>query len=539
MAELIGLVTSIGTVASAGFAVAKTISTLADELGSAAQHVRAISTDTKAVAIVLHELKRRLDTSTVITRQIFDVASEIADLCRADIDQIKEFLLPLLPAGGRNMSVSQKAKWLFAKSKISMRRSSLNSLKLTITLFLHTLDFIEGDLIDEEYMRDKIEAMVAESKNTKSAFLAAERTDQMLEKIYTTVLSSSDTAIASNSTTNADDVSMQLLDCGDQLREEGTFVLKGGNDQEGDTSLMNLVRSAMTSQLDNPRSNFEMIEDLSDDHFLQIAHHIRTQKVVTSYALVVLDGRHEKKSLKRDVPTSESNQAREPPADDSEGSNFHPKEGFPEGEEARSNGLARISSDGPNYTMPSSVQPQGYGANVIDSSPLQQQHPYQSYPPQPPRANTPNIVREDPEKEAMKQQLAEIAREKQLKEEEAKRQELERRIRQEAEAAFSQKMEQMRRKEEVRKEERKQALAHAKKEVENAREEGMREARLMLEAEKKAAAAGARHEAQTQAQADYHARARLEAELQAELDAELLAKAKRRKGLRQIFSLSK
>lgn len=149
MAELVGLIASIGTIASAGFAVAKAVSNLADELGSAGRHVKAISIDTKAVALVLHEVKQRLNRSTRITQQTFDVANEIVDLCRADLDDTKQFLLPTLPAGNENMGIAQKVKWIFVKGKISLRRSSLNSLKLTLTLFLHTLDFIEGDLLDE------------------------------------------------------------------------------------------------------------------------------------------------------------------------------------------------------------------------------------------------------------------------------------------------------------------------------------------------------------------------------------------------------
>lgn len=149
MAELIGLIASIGTIASAGFAVAKAISDLADELGTAGQNIKLISVDTKAVALILHEMKRRLDKSTRRAQQTIDVALEIVDLCKSDLESIKQFLIPVLSTGGDKMSMVQRARWIFVKAKISTKRVSLNSLKLTINLFIHTLDFIEGDLLDE------------------------------------------------------------------------------------------------------------------------------------------------------------------------------------------------------------------------------------------------------------------------------------------------------------------------------------------------------------------------------------------------------
>ncbi|KAI0535418.1 hypothetical protein GGR58DRAFT_443452 [Xylaria digitata] len=330
MAELIGLIASIGTIASAAFTAAKTISDLADELDSAGRYVKAISTDTKAVALILHEMKRRFDRSTKITQQTFEVANEIADLCKADLDDIKLFLLQLLPAGGGNMRLAQKAKWIFVKSKISMRRSSLNSLKLTIALFLHTLDFVEGDLLNEDFTKDEIKNLVTESKNTKSDFLAAERTDQALAQVYTTALLS---GLATH-TDNDDgmdtmDATVQLLDYDDKSQEEGTLALKDSNDQSDDT--MNLLRTAKTSQLDNQLSDFQVIESLSDDHYLYIARHIHTHKTVTSFALVVLDGRHEQEPLNRNPPseaTVQSNEPRELSTNDPQGVDPHSSECF-------------------------------------------------------------------------------------------------------------------------------------------------------------------------------------------------------------------
>lgn len=62
--------------------------------------------------------------------------SEVVALCRTDIEEIKVALLPMAVRDERDMDLKQKAKWLFAKSKISTRRASLDSLKLTLDPFL-------------------------------------------------------------------------------------------------------------------------------------------------------------------------------------------------------------------------------------------------------------------------------------------------------------------------------------------------------------------------------------------------------------------
>ncbi|KAI1504536.1 hypothetical protein F5X99DRAFT_371334 [Biscogniauxia marginata] len=294
MAELVGLVASIGGIASAGLAVAKTIATLADELGSAGTQIKAISTDTKAVALILHELRRRLNKSTKINRQAFEVANEIADLCKVDIDNIKQCLLPISPSDNEKMDIAKKARWLLAKSKIAMRRTSLDSLKLTLTLFLHTLDFIEGDVIDEGYIQDEVEELVTQSKNTKTRFLNAERTDQYLEKVYDSAQFFGQLGNKSNNDEYGMGDTQKLLHCNTErnIEEELAMVLRRipVNDyQDSETGVLDSLQTTEDQMSKRKPSEFDIMESLPDDHFLRIAQHIRTQKVVTSYALVVLE----------------------------------------------------------------------------------------------------------------------------------------------------------------------------------------------------------------------------------------------------------
>ncbi len=149
MIEPVSLVATIGTIAATGFKVARDISDIVDELGTAGAQVKAVGIDTRAVALILHELKKRLDKAQhTITTEVADVAREIAALCKTDIDDIKQCLSPLMVQGGEDLDLKRKAKWLFAKSKIATKRASLDSLKLTLNLYLHTLDFMESNTVE-------------------------------------------------------------------------------------------------------------------------------------------------------------------------------------------------------------------------------------------------------------------------------------------------------------------------------------------------------------------------------------------------------
>jgi hypothetical protein len=144
MAEIVGLVASIGTITAAGFKAARTIPTIASELGAAGVEIVGIATDLKAVSLILNELKRRLSKANNVTVEVLDVAYEIVALCKADIEGVEKFLIPLTSPSGQTLKFKDKVKWLFDKAKVSSRRASLDSLKLTLSLFLHTLDFIEN-----------------------------------------------------------------------------------------------------------------------------------------------------------------------------------------------------------------------------------------------------------------------------------------------------------------------------------------------------------------------------------------------------------
>lgn len=151
MAELVGLASSIATLAAAGFHVARKISTVADDFGTASGQIKSIAVDTKAVAIILRDIEAKLligkDSSRELNEDTRDVLAELLELCRYEIEDLDQNLAPLKDDDNRGDTgtLKQKAKWLFDKPKIAARQASLNSLKLTLSLLLHNVHLFDGE----------------------------------------------------------------------------------------------------------------------------------------------------------------------------------------------------------------------------------------------------------------------------------------------------------------------------------------------------------------------------------------------------------
>lgn len=151
MAEVVGLIASIGALAGAGFKLANLISTLSDGWTVANEQVKAISADTRAVAVILHQIKKRLEQTAsasacgTLNEQVAGILGDVVSVCQADIEEIERSLVPLLVSEGVRMMFKQKVLWLFAKSRISTRRASLESIKGTLNLFLHAWDLMGED----------------------------------------------------------------------------------------------------------------------------------------------------------------------------------------------------------------------------------------------------------------------------------------------------------------------------------------------------------------------------------------------------------
>lgn len=150
MAEIVGLITGIGTIVTTALTITKTVSTDANDLGTAGSQIRAIAADTKAFALVLHNFKGRVDkNSHKFDSEARSVLKETVAMCKSEIGNMQRHLMPLFQSEeGHKMELKQKAKWLFAKSKVSTTKASLDSLKGTLNLLLHTMEYMEGHFVE-------------------------------------------------------------------------------------------------------------------------------------------------------------------------------------------------------------------------------------------------------------------------------------------------------------------------------------------------------------------------------------------------------
>jgi methyl coenzyme M reductase subunit C len=147
MAEIVGLASAITALAALGFKLANGISDLAEELGTIGSQLRSVATDTKAVALVLHELKKHIKSTKNITKSALEIAHEIIAQCQVDIEDLDRCIQPFFirDEEPRTLGWIKRMQWLFAKSKLATRKAALDSLKLTISMYIAALGFIDGD----------------------------------------------------------------------------------------------------------------------------------------------------------------------------------------------------------------------------------------------------------------------------------------------------------------------------------------------------------------------------------------------------------
>lgn len=147
MAEIVGLISAIGTIAAAGYKITRAIATACDDFGAATASVKAIAADMTFVTLILGQIRVRIDSNRVMDVETTNILVEIVSRCKADIEEVERSLVPLIAntkSGGGGMSKRQRVRWLFAKSKICSQQATLGSLKLTLSLFIHTVQLSDG-----------------------------------------------------------------------------------------------------------------------------------------------------------------------------------------------------------------------------------------------------------------------------------------------------------------------------------------------------------------------------------------------------------
>ncbi|KAK4108965.1 hypothetical protein N656DRAFT_368004 [Canariomyces notabilis] len=146
MAEIVGLITAIGTIVASGFKITRAIGAIHDDLGAATASIKAIAADTSFVTMVLGQIRDTISANRVTDSDTLKILGEIVSRCRTDIEEIESLVLPLLTnvKSGGSLSKRRRIRWLFAKSKICSQLAALGSLKLTLSLFIHTMQLSDG-----------------------------------------------------------------------------------------------------------------------------------------------------------------------------------------------------------------------------------------------------------------------------------------------------------------------------------------------------------------------------------------------------------
>lgn len=358
--------------------------------------------------------------------------------------------------------------------------------------------------------------MIATSKGTKEKFLKAQRIDKTVEVIYNRTTSHQTPDVEPDNqspcptgsheqsqVTDGDEVTSHTMDVA-IFRWASNGTVPGSESQNIDLDGILPVEFGQNSL----STEWAVMASLSDEGFLQIADHIRLQKMVTGFALDII-AQPEKS-----------------------------KDHFSEGEQASvMSDSAQTLEEGPFDRFPSQfpslAKPQAPGqqtdSNSNDSLNLGNQSvpeplhkkafsPSERPTPSPTWKSWDTWGEPDPELEALKLELAQLKLEKEQMQRAKDRDELEKSIRQEAEAAFNQRMSAVR-----------QERVEEREEVMFAKMAAEKEARQQVEKERKAEEERQKMHAAALAKAELEIRQKLEKEA---------IERKQRQGLRGLFNRS-
>ncbi|KLU92949.1 hypothetical protein MAPG_11897 [Magnaporthiopsis poae ATCC 64411] len=296
MAEVVGIVSAISGIAATGFALARSISTVAEELGSVGPQLKALATHTQAVAWILDELRIRLKGTNTVDRAARKVISKIVRQCRVEMNDVKKCMEPLLAKKGKRISTLQRIKWLLAKPKLVTKMVALDSLKLTLTMYICAIRFMDDDHFKES-MKDEIRHSVLQSENTEAALLRAERLDQEAERVYE--------ADRSQHKLEQDDTESLVA-----KHLKGTDSSNQGALPPPATGLDGQCQDKGLQTHGTRQTDVELRDTMSADQLARIDNHLHLHAAVSSFALVVVNnGRADPASTNSRTPSDSGPQA--------------------------------------------------------------------------------------------------------------------------------------------------------------------------------------------------------------------------------------
>ncbi|KAH8887919.1 hypothetical protein GQ53DRAFT_844011 [Thozetella sp. PMI_491] len=518
MAEILGLVTAIGTIVATGFKLAQAVTAAADEFGAASNKVKCIATDTSAVVVILRQIRSRLTTGKSMDTEALELLGRLLAQCKTDVDEIQRCLDPLVVTTGQPLTIKQRLRWL--------------------------------------YLKEEIQNAVDKTKKTKSEFLNAERFDRAAAKVCEVAETrqevpqqDTDEQASGNNQARAsiDWIKPLALPPGDLTLFHRSAE---GMDTQQASSMQNENLARQPLQLLNTPA-FDLEEGLSDAEFVNIADHIKLEQAVASLALLVLRGRREpedesyRKSEnehstastpqdKVNVGTQETTARSKSTESEVEGSEWSrtspstpkpsaktnearqtrsgttvPREGGSRDNENASNPMNPFASSPSSDASPGALPAQnpagwppfyGWYPGLDYNSPPQgyqsMKYPHSMQVP----FNNPSYP--DHEVEGLRSQLKKLLDEKAKQEEQKRQAEIEAKAQRDAELLFQRRMDEMH-----------QAQEEAKREIEKAKAEAERAARERIEAERNTEEERRRLHEEAMKKAERDARDKLEGEM--------------------------
>ena len=162
MAEVIGLISGLMTIANAGLRLYRTLDHLAEGIKSAEEDITLVALDLKATTSVVGAVRECLESSTesrsVLVRRSLATIPGLTDQCDYVFQKIHDLVSYLEPYQGsesiengvrelvkldhnqRRFKLLDKWKWQQQKPKVDMLRSYLESLKSNLSLLLSLLN---------------------------------------------------------------------------------------------------------------------------------------------------------------------------------------------------------------------------------------------------------------------------------------------------------------------------------------------------------------------------------------------------------------
>jgi hypothetical protein len=146
MAEIVGLISGIGTIVVAAFKISRAIAQAYDDFGAATATVKAIAHDAEFLATTLGLIQDRISGDRAVRAEMVKRLGHLVERCKADMDEMERSLLPFFSRvkSGEPLSQRQKLHWLFAKSRICTQQATLKSLNTHLQTFVCLMQWLDG-----------------------------------------------------------------------------------------------------------------------------------------------------------------------------------------------------------------------------------------------------------------------------------------------------------------------------------------------------------------------------------------------------------